>query len=760
MKRYLLPAFLLLCSCILSAAEYAYTFFKDGKTSCRIVLSEKADAREKEAADLLVSSFKAMGKVTLPVVTQAEKSGINIHIGATEACKKALSKFPKVEHDGFLIFPASPNDLVLTGGSSLGALFGVMEFLERYAGMMWVWPGKYGTVTPQKKEFKAAVKVQQENPAFRIRQMGVDPSMAHFLRIAIRNTDDDRAQYSHNINKTMPPALWEKHPEYFNMLDGVRRKPVKMKRQACTSNPEVVKIFIEGAKRYFKRFPNRESFSVAQSDGGHFCECPQCRALDVPGVPGVTDRYFTFANQVAAGIQKDFPDKFIASLAYGDGTQDPPARISLNKNVIPCLVIPSMTDKIKSVEKWAKKANSLYAYFHLHGRENPKLHAEAFARYVRFLKKNHVVGICGELHPATPKLGGSYELDGPRSWLVGKLIWNPARDPQQLLKEFCARFYGAAAKPMERYYLQMEKAWARQKDIFDFRCDYDNPGFQFYAPEDMKIMVECVRQAEKLASDPDVKGRLNALKSRLFPRASYYCFIGMAQNPTPENVAKRIAEAKKLSPKIPMLYLPAKEAEAVDEAFKKLPANTMRAHLKKTPELDQFEHSAKKSVNICRNPGFEIKSKAKAQKPAGADWKKIDAFSWSSWQGVYTPGTVSISAEAARTGKRGILFEGCKAASVNYIIPVKPGERYKVTAWFKGKNGRISANFKDNAKKWLHKGTFCRSEVSAGKGDFEKIILTFTAPLKSTNCSLIFSVYDQEKGEKTFLDDVEIIKVK
>lgn len=760
MQRKIIPLLLLLCAVTLSAAEYPYTLFAGGKSFCRIVLPTTPDAREKEAADLLASSLKTMGRVTVPVVSQPEAENINIHIGATEAGKKALLKYPKVEHDGFLIFPAGPQDLVLTGGSPLGTLFGVMEFLERYAGMMWVWPGKYGTVIHRMKGFTAAVQTQQENPAFRIRQMGVDASMAHFFRIAIRNSDDDRAQYSHNINKTMPPKLWEKHPEYFNMLNGVRRKPVKMKRQACTSNPEVVKIFIEGAKRYFKRFPNKESFSVAQSDGGHFCECPQCRALDVPGVPGVTDRYFTFANQVAAGIQKDFPGKFIASLAYGDGTQEPPARISLHKNVIPCLVIPSMSDKIKSVEKWAQKANSLYTYFHLHGRENPKLHASAFAQYARFLKKNRVVGICGELHPALPKLGGSYELDGPRSWLVGKLIWNPDRDPEQLLKEFCKRFYRTAAKPMERYYQQMEKAWARQKDIFDFRCDYDNNGFQCYTPEDMKIMVDCVRQAEKLAPAPDVKGRLEALKSRLFPRASYYCFIGMKKNISPENVAQRIAEAKKLNPKSPMLYLPAEEAAAVDAAFKKLPAGTMRSWLKKVPEMDYFEHSAKKAVNICRNPGFEIKSKAKVQKTAGADWKKIDAFSWSSWQGVYTPGKIAITSEAARNGKRGILFDGCQAASVNYIIPVKPGERYKISAWFKGKNGRISANFKDSGKKWLHKSSFCHSEKSVGEGKFEKITLSFTAPLKSVNCSLIFSVRDQKKGEKTFLDDVEIIKVK
>ena len=105
-----------------------------------------------------------------------------------------------------------------------------------------------------------------------------------------------------------------------------------------------------------------------------------------------------------------------------------------------------------------------------------------------------------------------------------------------------------------------------------------------------------------------------------------------------------------------------------------------------------------------------------------------------------------------------MLFDGCLAATANYVIPVHPGERYKVTAWFKGKGGRISANFKDSAKKWLHKSSFVKSRLSEGKNEFEKITLTFSVPLKAASCSLLFGVRDQKKGEKMFLDDVEIIR--
>ena len=750
----ILSAALVICLWVsLYSTEIA--FWEKGKNLCEFLLPAKPDPREKEASELLKTTFLAMGSGKFSK-TNGNK-GVRIHIGNTPAGKKMIAAAGRIDPDGFVINAPDSKNLVISGGSPLGTLFGVMEFLERYAGVLWVWPGKYGTVIPRKESFSAVVKYQREEPAFRIRQLGVDPSMAHFFRFAVRNTDDERAQYSHNINKTMPPKLWEKHPEYFNMLNGIRRKPVKMKRQACTSNPEVVKIFVKGAKRYFQRFPRRESFSVAQSDGGHFCECPQCRALDVPGVPGVTDRYFTFANQVADGIAKEFPEKFIASLAYGDGTQEPPSKISLRPNVIPCLVIPSMSHPRQSVEKWAAKASALYAYFHLHGRENPKLYAAVFADYLRFLKKNKVVGICGELHPALPKLNGSYEIDGPRSWIISKLIWNPQQDTDVLLKTFCRKFYGAAAEPMLRYYNILEKAWQKLENVYDFRCDYDNAGFFLYTPEEMKEMVKCVREAEKLAgNDKELKGRINALKIRLFPRASYYSFAGLKKDPAPEKVIRAIEEAKKLNPPNPMLYLPADAAEAVDRAFCKLPAAKITALMKKTPELSFFDRAGAKHENLCTNPGFE--KPGKSRKVAGADWQKIDAANWSSWIGVYNPVAVTLSPAAARSGKRGVLFDGCLAATANYVIPVRPGERYKVTAWFKGKGGRISANFKDSAKKWLHKSSFVKSRLSEGKNEFEKITLTFSVPLKAASCSLLFGVRDQKKGEKMCLDDVEIIR--
>jgi hypothetical protein len=63
--------------------------------------------------------------------------------------------------------------------------------------------------------------------------------------------------------------------------------------------------------------------SISPSDGGGFCECERCRALDVPGLlaydnkhPQLSDRIFTYANEVARRVREQDPKKGVGMFAY------------------------------------------------------------------------------------------------------------------------------------------------------------------------------------------------------------------------------------------------------------------------------------------------------------------------------------------------------------------------------------------------------------------------------------------------------------
>ena len=92
------------------------------------------------------------------------------------------------------------------------------------------------------------------------------------------------------------------------------------------------------------------------------------------------------------------------------------------------------------------------------------------------------------------------------------------------------------------------------------------------------------------------------------------------------------------------------------------------------------------------------------------------------------------------------------------MFPVKPGERYRVSAWFRGTGGGISVQFKDAQNKWLHKSSFVRGSVPSSPGAFREKALTFTVPPKAARCVALFGARDQKPGETLAVDDVSVTR--
>ena len=688
--------------------------FDDGRAQCEIVLPGNPAPKERAAAELLRDAFRKIGGGVDVPVTDVPKGGPAIYVGAAAGGVKAAERIPAAaDDDSFIVLPLEGGSLALAGKSPSGTFYAACDFLERYAGVMWVWPGETGTVMPEMRSLRPDVHERIEVPAFGMRRLsGVQDSWCRFLRMQDQSMEENRGQYSHNCRKVIPWAMWEDHPEYFNLHKGVRVKPQKMKNQLCISNPEVRRLFVEAAKKMLGRWPRLLSFSVAQNDGGkeYFCECENCRAADVPGVDGFSDRYFDFANAVADGIRDEFPDRAIATLAYGDATCDPPVRTKLRDNVIPCVVVPSMKDPVKGVEAWAAASSRIYAYFHLHGKQAPKLYAHRFAEYLRFLRRNKTIGICGELHPATPKLRGSWEVDGPRSWIVGKLMWNPDADVDDLLDTFCSRFYGKAAAPMRRYLARLEAAWERLGNPYDFRVDYDSDekGYDLYTEDDFRFFEECIAEAERLSPSGVAAARIAALKSKLVP------FIEKARDSR---------------------YWRANPDGGVDSG-----------------------------ENLLKNPGFETVSKKwKASEGLPPEHKPFKALAWSRWIASFQPGTVDLEDGAGIGGGRCVAFCGTPKATVGQSVALPPGRRCRFSAMARGPAGRsgsISVHFRGADGKWLHKSTFVAKSVPIGDGaGWVKVSFTFAVPEDAASAVVHCAANGLAPGEKLYYDDARLFLV-
>jgi hypothetical protein len=779
-----------------------YLLFENGVAHCRIVVPAKPEPEETEAAQELQSTLQKIGGVTIYVVHEPAPASelVDLHVGQTDLAAETVPYPESLDADGFAILPLNEHVILLTGGRAVSTFYAVTEFLERYAGVLWVWPGENGTVVPETPRLAVTVARQISEPAFRARRFsGMKNTQMRYYRIH-QTARERRSEFHHNVWKVLKPeTYWEEHPEYFAEIDGERRKPARHNAnwQACTSNPEVVDMFIDAAKTQFRQYPWNISFSVSQNDGG-FCQCDACRALDVPGQEGISDRYFTFMNQVADGIRDEFPNKFVCCLAYGQATRNVPDRISLRPNTMIYAVVPTLADHHEDIRRWSRVAPNLGVYFWLHGKAVPKFYPTRFAEYLRFLRSRHVREVYAEVYQDNPDRMATFELDGPRVWITAKLLWNPDADVDDLITMFCERFYGAAAAdPMVRYYRHCEKVWERREDPFDFGRKWRDLEFDTYTAADMDILEACLEQAIALTDSEVARARLTAQQSALAKAALYVRQLGLPDvlSAMPANtredadaVVAAVVRAEQRSRDMAERGLSLfggmahSSEEAIDRAFERISASLgtaapeyWRAADRQHPEAARFIQTQLADLtgspeNMLGNSGFEDVKDAQEGGNAALNWKGLDAPGWDAWLRPGTRGTVTVTEQTARTGGRALQLQGCEAACGIRSLPVAAGQRYRITVFAKTNAEKPAGNqfapaatltvkWQDEKGKWISQPPEVLRELQPGSDQWRKLTTTVTIVPGVGRMVILLGAKSQKDNEKAWFDDCRVEKL-
>ncbi|MBT5606912.1 MAG: DUF4838 domain-containing protein [Lentisphaerae bacterium] len=782
------------------ASRQSYLLLENGRARCRIVQPKAPKKEEAEAAKLLNDMLAEIGDVTLDVVTDGAESVpgvIDIHVGQTDWAKRDGALPATLDADGFVVRPIDEGTLVLLGGRSVSTYYAVTEFLERYAGMLWVWPGELGTVVPKASRLEVTVRDQISEPAFGARRFsGMGGAKMRNYRVHLTQREV-RSEFHHNVWRVLKDSTWKKHPEYFSKLNGKRWKPTPNKSnwQACTSNPEVVDLFIAAAKTQFRKRPWVVSFSVSQNDGGGFCTCDNCLALDIPEATGISDRYFTFLNAVADGVATTHPGKRICCLAYGTATREVPRRLKLRPNTMIYAVVPTLTDAHEDIRKWSKAAPNLGVYFWLHGKAVPKFYPHRFATYLQFLLENNVRGVYAEVYQEKPDRMSSFALDGPRVWMMGKLLWNPTADIDALMTHFCSRFYGqAAAKPMRRYYQQCELAWERRENPYDFGRDHRNFELgNLYSTEDVDIMEACINDALEVASPGPEHQRLEKLQKALAKTALWireYDFgntlakVPVNDTASADRVVALVQQTAARSADMVehglSLFgtLPPECEMGIDEAFARITealgnkaTEYWKAKISTHPEIFPFIDTQLRLIagnlpNLILNSGFESRAEKAGDVDAALNWEPFNAAGWSKWLRPGTPGKVAIGRKAGRSGTRAVVVEGCVAACALQKRTVQHGERYRISCWAKttpaseegpegaGTAGRLAIKWMDSKGKWLSRIPPVLSGLPRGTTEWQKLSCRLTVPEQVGQLVIMLSTKKQATGEKLWFDDV------
>ncbi len=486
---------------------------------------------EEYAISEFVSLFEEISGAEIRILEYRESAPNQIIIGG--------ENIAGLGNDGFEI-SASEDLIKIVGSPVRGTLYGVYSFFEDYLGCRWfthdvkVIP-KRSTVEIPEIERRTVPVLEYRESFFTdmFQSSAAAPNKCNGASCRLEEKHGGKIAYHgfvHTFFPMVPPnAYFEKHPEYYSEIDGVRKHE---HAQLCLSNPEVLAIVIEKVKEGFRKDPNAKIASVSQNDWHGYCECEKCSAVDrEEGSPAGS--VLRFVNAVAEAVEDEFPDRYIDTLAY-QYTRKAPLITKPRKNVIirlcsiECCFAHSFetctdiqkdgkgrnSSFVDDMKAWAKIADNIYVWDYVVDFSHylmPFPNFNVLKDNINFFIRHNVKGIF-EQGCYTTRFG---EMNALRGYVLAKLLWDPSYDVDFAINEFLTGYFGMAAPSIRRYIDTLHAAAAPNTADGQHFGIFISPPESFFTPELLDTFDELFDRAEMMADDDEVLKRVKT--ERLAP---------------------------------------------------------------------------------------------------------------------------------------------------------------------------------------------------------------------------------------------------
>lgn len=372
----------------------------------------------------------------------------------------------------------SSDSISICGVTQSGSCNGVYGFLEDLLGCIFTTPTE--TYIPEQKtvylelsDFISkpatdwrdvyAYETAENNWAAKLRLNGIDTSGAK------QEENIEGKQYAgwgtwcHNCYSYLSPNdYFETHPEYFSMKDGERVHTYEgIDAYLCLSNPEVYEIVKKSMAEKMEEKPEALYWDFSGNDNYSLagCECDTCKKLDDAAGGTGMGTLLPFLNKLA----REFPDKYISSLAYFHTTKAP-VNIKAEPNVV--IKLCSMPgdqassylkgntkgaqDFKQQVEEWSKVCEHIIIWDYVVNFQNLLLPFPNFAVQAdnqKFYEENNIAGV---FHQASREKGG--EFASLRAYILSRLMWEGSEmDVAESVSRYLAVYYGDAAPFIAEY---------------------------------------------------------------------------------------------------------------------------------------------------------------------------------------------------------------------------------------------------------------------------------------------------------------------
>ena len=290
---------------------------KDGAALHRVVVGAKATDRTKAAAMTLADQLGRISVGRFAVADGDGTAGLAVGRASDFPALKLADRFApaditrRVEY----VLRTHADGAWLVGATDLAVEHAVWDFLHR-AGYRQFFPSRNWEVVPRQPNLMLAVD-EFEAPDYHARRVwygfgAADYAAAPYADWCAKNRAGSGVvlntghAYDGIISRNR--AAFAAHPEYLGLLGGQRKSS-----KFCISNPDLRALVAADAVAQLDKNPAQDSVPVDPSDGGGWCECPECKKLG-----SVSDRAVTLANAVAEAVQARHPGKLVGMYAYSE----------------------------------------------------------------------------------------------------------------------------------------------------------------------------------------------------------------------------------------------------------------------------------------------------------------------------------------------------------------------------------------------------------------------------------------------------------
>ncbi|MBR2466372.1 MAG: DUF4838 domain-containing protein [Clostridia bacterium] len=426
--------------------------------------------------------------------------------------------------EGFIIKTLG-EDILITGKTPRGTLYGAYEFLRRFIGF------RAFTKSVEKYDRKEELLIPECNvrevPDFEYRdayfRYAFDGAFCakNRLNTTLGDVSAEKGgnlkfyNCHHSFEDLVPSKTYfDTHPEYYSERGGKR-----VARQLCLSNPDVLKISIECVKKWILENPECRVFSVAQSDNEDYCDCPACRRVDEEEGTHAGS-VIRFVNKVAEAAESVRPDVLIHTFAY-TYSRIAPKKTKPRENVIvrlcniecewgdPFALVAKRAPEsasarfLESIDDWAKITDRLYVWdYSVNFRHYlmPFPNFYTLGENVRYYRDH---GVKGLLEQGNFSYGGDAAMGELKSYIIANLAWCADTDVDGLIKEFTDGVYGLGA-PYIREYIKLVSDAPRGKRMTLF----DDPDAGYFDEALIERADELFRLAEAAAESDEVRHRI------------------------------------------------------------------------------------------------------------------------------------------------------------------------------------------------------------------------------------------------------------